>query len=200
MGAILDPSLWLSVPTATMLAYKPQREESIMGRRILIVVVLAVGLALVPAGLAQAKAPLRGETDHWPGTCFEGPYLQAWEGTISVGDFDGWIEWWIDVETWTAWDELTDPAQPPLPNASHYTMKVLIYDDEPETCADSNPVLATLEHGTTTLANTTWRANGVVTEANGFFSGWDGRRVHESGEFIMGPTGPVSGVSIFRIN
>ena len=158
-------------------------------------VVLLVMLALLPAGLAQAKSQVRGTTAHTPGTSgFEGPlspYLETWEGTIS-GDIEGRIEWWIDVRTWTAWPYIL--AEEPLPNATHYTQKVKIYDAE-------GLVLETLEHGTTTLANTTWRANGVVTFARkgSNFDGWEGRRVHESGDFIMGPDGPVSGMSLFRI-
>jgi hypothetical protein len=156
-------------------------------------VVSAVLLALLPAGLAQANAPLRGNTAHTPGTGFDYPYLEAWEGPIS-GDVNGWIEWWIDVETWTAWPYIL--AGEPLPNASHYTMKVKIYDSE-----GGALVLETLERGTTTLANTTWRANGVVTYADTtLFPGWEGRRVHERGTFTMGADGPEEGTSSFRIN
>ena len=156
-------------------------------------VVAAVLLALLPVGLAQAMAPLRSTTDHTPGTSgFDGPYLEVWEGTIS-GDIEGQIEWWIDVRTWTAWPYII--AEEPLPNASHYTMVVKIYDP------NGTLVMETLEHGTTTSANTTWRANGVVTYADPeLFPGWEGRRVHESGDFIMGANGPESGTSIFRLN
>lgn len=156
-------------------------------------VVSALLLALLPAGMALAKAPLRSTTDHTPGTGgLEYPLLNAWEGTIS-GDIDGTIEWWIDVTTWTAWPYIL--AREPLPNASHYTMVVKIYD------GDEHLIMETMEHGTTTTANTTWRANGVVTYADpGLFPGWQGRRVHESGDFIMGENGPVSGTSLFRVN
>ena len=176
-------------------------EETKMKKKLSSLMVLAVVLALLPAGQLQAKAPqLKAETTHTPGAQFEFPYLQGWAGTFTEGPFPGGstIEWWFDVTTWTAWDELTDPTAPPLPNASQYTMIVRIYDSaNPET---RTLLLETLEHGTTTLANTTWRANGVVTEAYGDFSGWVGRSVHERGEFIMGPEGPVSGTSSFRIN
>lgn len=158
-----------------------------------LLVVAAVALALLPAGLAQAKSPqLKVTTFHTPGTEFAYPYLEAWEGPVS-GDIDGWIEWWIDVESWTAWDEIL--AEEPLPNASHYTVIARIYEYE-----DGPLLLETLEHGTTTLANTTWRANGVVTKASQEFASWIGRNVHESGEFTMGPMGPVEGTSDFRIN
>ncbi len=164
-------------------------------------VVLAAALTLatamaIPAGAAKPGPLLQGTTSHTPGSDFNYPYLEAWEGPITIGDFNGWIEWWINVETWTAWPYVT--AEPPLPppNASHYEMMVLIFAEE----GDGDPILVTMEHGTTTLANTTWRANGWVETASGYFSGWEGRRVHESGEFVMGPTAPVSGTSIFRIN
>ncbi len=158
-----------------------------------LLVVSALLLALLPAGLAQAKAPLRSETTHTPGTEFVPPYLQAWEGPIS-GDINGWIEWWIDVETWTAWPYIL--AGDPPPNVSHYTMKVKVYDRDGGTL-----ILETLERGTTTMANTSWRANGTVIYAHpGLFPGWEGRRVHEKGRFVVGVGGPESGWSSFRVN
>jgi hypothetical protein len=164
-----------------------------MKRLISMLAVAGLLLALLPAGLAQAKAPLQGTSAHTPGTDFVYPYLEAWEGPID-GDIEGWIEWWIDVETWTAWPYIL--AGETSPNASHYTMKVKIYDSE-----GGSLLVETLERGTTTLANTTWRANGVVTYADEtLFPGWEGRRVHESGHFIMGATGPLEGTSTFRLN
>jgi hypothetical protein len=168
-------------------------KDTRMKRLSSMLVMAAVLLALLPASLALANAPSQSTTTHTPGTGFVYPYLEVWEGPIE-GDIDGWIEWWIDVETWTAWPYIV--ALEPPPNASHYTMVVKIYDSEGGTL-----ILETLEHGTTTMANTTWRANGTVTYADEtVFPGWEGRRVHESGTFTMGPTGPVEGTSIFRIN
>jgi hypothetical protein len=67
----------------------------------------------------------------------------------------------------------------------------------PNTPADL--LLVTFEHGTTTTANSTWRANGVVTEASGALEEWQGRRVHESGSFWP-DDGSLAGESIFRLN
>ena len=166
--------------------------------RLLVLALLAV-VALLPVGLAQSKGPVRSETTHTPGTGFEYPMLEAWEGPIT-GDIDGWIEWWIDVETWTAWPSVSTGQLPP--NASHYTHEVRIYNQEEE---PRILILKTTEHGTTTMANTSWRANGEVVFANPEFlpdglPDLVGRRVHESGRFTVGPTGPIDGTSIFRIN
>ncbi len=156
----------------------------------------AAVMALMPTGLAEGKRPLQSDTTHTPGTEFVYPYLQTWEGPITGGLIDegetGWIEWWTDVETWTAWPYLV--AEAPLPNATHYEYEVRIYTEK-----GGDLILKAASHGTTTLANTTWRANGVVVEAPDH-PDLVGRRVHESGRFLMGPEGPISGNSIFRIN
>jgi hypothetical protein len=178
-----------------MLPKGERRFHMIVRRLLVLVVALTVAMAMgIPAGAAKPAPSLSGTTIHTPGAGpIDLPYFQAWVGTISIGDEDFDIEWWFDVNTWTAWPPV--PLVLP-PNASQYTMKVMVFDEE------GTKVLETLEHGTTTIANTTWRANGKVVYAEGFFDGWLGRRVHESGEFIMHPSGlfPVSGVSSFRIN
>jgi hypothetical protein len=153
-----------------------------------LVLFAAVILALLPVGAAHAKAPLVGATVHtFDGSEFREVdgvlYLRAWVGEIDVdGDaaFDYDITWWIAL---------------PLREAgvtTHYTMVVEIHEGE-------TLLLATQEHGTTTTANSTWRANGVVTEAYGALEEWQGRRVHESGSFWP-DDGSLAGESIFRLN
>jgi hypothetical protein len=83
--------------------------------------------------------------------------------------------------------------------ASQYEMIVEIWDVYP----GGTLLLATMEHGTTTMANTRWRANGQVTfvAEGSAFDGWDGRSVHERGRFVTDAAGaPLSGTSIFRLN
>jgi len=151
----------------------------------------ALTVALLPAAPALAKKPLQAETEHTldlTNTVVDG-YLLAWVGTID-GDIDGHIEWWIELATWTAVTNPDSPAQ-----ASHYTMKTVIYDEPGGTL-----ILETLENGTTTMANTSWRANGVVTYADPIlFPGWDGRKVHERGHFSV-DVFPWEGTSTFRLN
>jgi len=151
----------------------------------------ALTMALLPAAPALAKKPLQAETTYTldlTNTEVDG-YLLAWTGSID-GDIVGHIEWWIELATWTAVTNPDSPAQ-----AAHYTMKTLIYDERGGTL-----ILETLENGTTTMANTSWRANGVVTYADPvLFPGWDGRQVHESGRFSV-DVFPWEGTSIFRLN
>lgn len=152
----------------------------------------ALTVAVLPAAPALAKNPLQAETVHTldtTNTVVDG-YLLAWVGTID-GDIEGCIEWWIELATWTA---VTNPDSPT--QASHYMMKTRIYDE-----CGGTLILETFERGTTTMANSpTWRANGVVTYADeALFPGWEGRQVHESGNFSV-DVFPWEGTSTFRLN
>lgn len=155
--------------------------------RRIVALLAAMTLVMALPGVAHAKAPLQATTIHTLAMNAEdGAYVLAWTGTIS-GDISGTIEWWIDTTTWTAMLNPDSPAQ-----ASHYTMKTKVYSGD-------LLILETLEDGTTTMANQTWRANGVVTYADEeLFPGWEGRRVHERGEFYL--TVPWTGNSTFRVN
>jgi hypothetical protein len=175
-----------------------------MKRLSVLLLVAALALTLLSAVPAHAKEPLRATTTHEQpiGPVMDFPYLLGWVGGIH-DDIDGCIEWWIDVRTWTAWPYIL--AELPPPNATHYTEKVEIYNTPwvpgQQQCVggEADLLLRTLGQGTTTMANTTWRANGVVVKANGAFSHWLGRRVHESGQFDVTTT-PWAGTSLFRIN
>lgn len=155
----------------------------------------ALTVALLPAAPALAKSPLQAETTHTldlTNTVVDG-YLLAWVGTID-GDIEGCIEWWIEVATWTDTTKPGSPAQ-----ASHYTGMTRIY--ELGACGvEDDLILETLERGTTTMANTSWRENGVVTYADeDLFPGWEGRRVHQRGRFSV-DVFPYEGTSTFRLN
>ena len=153
-----------------------------------IIAALALLIAL-PAGVASAKSPLRAETTHVLAVppVMDGVWMLAWTGTVS-GDIEGTIEWWIDTTTWTAALKPDSPAK-----ASHYVMKTVVR-------CGGDVILETLERGTTTMANQTWRANGSVIYADPvLFPGWQGRQVHESGEFQTA-TFPWTGSSTFRVN
>jgi hypothetical protein len=170
----------------------PQEETTKMRKLSALVLLAAFAVVLLSAGSAVAKGPLQAETGHTldiTNTVDDG-YLLAWVGTID-GDIDGCVEWWVELATWTAVTKPDSPSQ-----ASHYTMKTLIYDDE---CGETL-ILETLERGTTTMANTSWRANGVVTYADpDLFPGWNGRQVHERGQFSV-DVFPWTGTSTFRLN
>lgn len=143
----------------------------------------------IPVGMAQAKAPVRADTTHVlvVPPVMDGDYMLAWQGDIT-GDIVGTVQWWIDTTTWTTMLKPDSPAQ-----ASHYSAKTVIMD------GNGDVLIETLERGTTTMANETWRANGTVTIANGEFAHLLGRRVHEQGTFST-DVFPWTGTSTFRIN
>ena len=164
-----------------------------------LILLAALTVALLPAGTALAQKPLRADTGHdlVVPPVFDGDYMLAWEGSIT-GDIEGCIQWWMDTTTWTSFPVPKNPAQ-----ASHYTVKTLIYDGG---CDDGDLILETLGRGTTTMANMSWRANGVVVFADpDLFPGWEGRSVHQRGTFDMEfhKLGfPIwgEGTSTFRLN
>jgi hypothetical protein len=158
---------------------------------ILVLAILVLLMVLVPAGTAQEKKPLRGETTYLfmaadPDNLIIDPDkgVLFWEGPIT-GDFQGTIRWWgWEIE--------------PTGQASHYDMSWDI-EDEAE-----NLLLAGVESGTTTARhgkNSVWRANGVVTFAAGDYAHLLGRRVHDGGHFTWAAPGlPLGGEGIFRVN
>ena len=156
-----------------------------------VLLALSVLLAVLPAGAAQAGSPMKGVTEYefvgHLGTPPDSAGRElAWQGTIS-GDIVGTIEWW------------TCPPVPPIPTgqASHYSERVII--------TTSEGFLVIEDTGSTTTRhakNSTWRTNGVVTEASEGYESWIGRRVHASGHFTWVIPGllPAAGSGIFRLN
>ncbi len=159
----------------------------------LVLVALALLLALLPAGMAQAEKPapsLTGTTDYWfVGHLgqFDGEgRLLVWEGTIS-GDIEGVQLYWFV------------PAGGP-PNMPDEAL-VSFYEARWEIWNGDDLVLAGESAGVTAKPpgkDGIWTGNGKVTEAYGDFADWDGRRVYESGNVNW--DFPYSGTGIFRIN
>ena len=152
---------------------------------ILVLVILVLLLALVP-GVAQAKKPFRATTEH----VFVGPPTDiSWQGTIYLEDGAelGTITWF------------EDPFMRFTGQASHWANDWEIVDESGELkMSGFSSGSTTARHG----KNSNWRSNGTVLEAYGDFDGWQGRNVHESGNFEWSLTGPFPshGESIFRVN
>jgi hypothetical protein len=177
-----------------------------MRRRLTLVLVMLVALSLAVAAPATAKKPLRATTHHDFLGAEDIPILRVrdnlqllgWQGTIT-GDIDGCIEWWFHLESFV------DTGQ-----ATHYNETVEVHEGA---CPEGDPapaegdvILAADGSGTTTnrhMKNSTWRANGTVTIAEGDYESWLGRNVHESGHFVWdeeSPPNPLAGTSDYRIN
>ena len=152
-----------------------------MRKKLWVLVILVIFLALIPLGIAQAKKPLMAMTEH----DFVGSGGIAWQGTIS-GDIEGQITWFAPAEMW-----LTGQA-------SHYDESWEIVD------AQGNVLMRGTGYGSTTIRhgkNSIWRTNGIVTEAYGEYENWAGRHVHESGSFEWAAPGvPSHGISTFQVN
>jgi hypothetical protein len=166
-----------------------------MKKLMYIPLILALVLALVPAGMAEAEKPaptLTGTTEydfvgHLGQFDAEGRLL-AWQGTIT-GDIEGVIRWWMVVPSKRGGQ------------ASHFVERFEIWEDDDF----DNLLLAVDEEGTTTVChgkNTVWRANGTVIEANGEFQDWVGRRTHNSGDatWLIPGVLPLDGEGTFRVN
>ena len=164
-----------------------------MKRLIFLLSTLALILALVPAGMTQAKKPapkLDCTIDYWwvrlnPPDPFPG----RWEATVS-GDIDGYAVY---------------PGGPMrfAGQTSHYGGAFQIYDKDPKDPA-AVLLMAGEGHGSTTVRhgkNSNWRTSGTVTEAYGQYADWEGRRVRQEGTFTWADDGaPEAGSGTFRVN
>ncbi len=162
----------------------------------LVLVALALLLALLPAGMAQAEKPapsLTGTIDYWLvahlGQLDAEGRLLVWDADIDIGDIiGGTAKWWF----------VPAGGPPNMPDAAHvsfYEARWEIFD------SGGNLVLAGESAGVTakpTGKDGIWTGNGKVTEAYGDFADWDGRRVYEAGNVNW--VFPYSGSGIFRIN
>ena len=156
---------------------------------------MALVLAMLPAGFAEAtgtsQRPLEAKTSHKLAVpVFEGPYMLAWQSEIK-GDINGYIEWWLETENWTAFPP--DPNSPPPP-VSHFIGKTRIYDKQ-----GGKKILEAIGQGETNMTTSTWWANDQITYADpDLFPGWKGRGVQEEGEFTFATT-PPEGTSTFKM-
>ena len=166
----------------------------------LVLVALALLLALLPAGMAQAEKPapsLTSTIDYWfvghLGITDPEERLLVWEGTIS-GDIEGVMLWWF----------VLGGGPPNMPDAAHvsfYEARGEIWDDNPLINPGANLLLAVESSGVTAKPpgkDGIWNGHGIVTEAYGAFTGWDGRQVYETGNVNW--DFPYSGTGIYRIN
>lgn len=166
-----------------------------MKRLIFLLSTLALILALVPAGMVQAKKPAP-KLDctiayEWVRLNPPDPFPGRWEGTIS-GDIEGYAVW---------------PGGPMrfAGQTSHYGGAFKIYDKDPKDPA-AVLLMAGEGHGSTTVRhgkNSNWRTSGTVTEAYGQYADWEDRRVYQAGTFTWDedePGVPEAGSGTFRVN
>lgn len=116
------------------------------------------------------------------------PGVPVWVGTIK---FEGIEEVFGMCFCKRIPEKVTGP-QNANSQASHFWEYFKIYDSNDESVI----YLAGSDEGVTTLANSKYRMNGEIEEANGEFEKWLGRNVHMSGfitwQVIDTPEGPVT--------
>lgn len=155
---------------------------------------LALVLALLPAAPAQATGSLEATTSHTlvaPPVFENDRWMLAWQGEIT-GDVDGYIEWWIDTQNWTQWDNIVNNL--PQDPIGYYIEKVRVYDAPGGTL-----LLEAISRGETNLMTMSWWANGEIVFADPtLFPGVVGRGLLETGMFDL-TTMPPSGTSTFEI-
>jgi hypothetical protein len=161
-------------------------------KSILVLVILVLLLALLPAGVAQAKKPLHCDLYYeWFGASDPdfGDRFVTWKGTIS-GDIEGTIVWFPGLEPMVFTGQ-----------ASHYDGSWEIWEE-----AGGNMLLAGYGYGSSTARhgkNSNWRTNDVITDAGVGYEDWIGRHVHQSGNFEWADITiglPSHGWGIFRAN
>jgi len=158
-----------------------------------LVLMLVLGTVLVDHDVVWAKKPapsLRCEIDyvfvgHLGIVDGEGRLL-VWDGTIS-GDIEGELLYWI-------YPEGGPPNMPDTANVMFYEARWEIWDGVDLLLAGESAGHTAYPPGKDGI----WRGNGIVTEANGDFADWIGRKMHEGGNVNL--DFPFSGSGFFRIN
>ena len=166
----------------------------------LLVLAMAITLAIILVTPAQAKMPLVGTMDLTFNLAWldVGPSetVPEWEGTITI-DGDEYFMEFFNIGTGKQGDQIPGKTL-------HFGEIWKIWDDEEH----SNLLLMGTDEGVVSLANSEYRMNGVVEEANGDFKIWQNRNVHMSGDItwqvVVTPEGPVvapeTAPGVFRIN
>lgn len=157
-----------------------------MRKLILVLVILVLLVALLPAAAVIAKAPLRGETTYdFLAEVYRGKFV-FWIGEVTGDDIEGEIIWFGDPL-----------GIVPTGQASHYDMGWEIWDGDVLLLAGESSGTTTARHG----KNSNWRTNGNVVYAHDDFKEWLGRNSHMSGHFTwLAPGLPKDGDGILRIN
>ena len=146
-------------------------------KKLIVLLALAFTLALVPAGTAQAKKPLRYECEGWA-TGF------GWEGIITSGDLTGATGIWVTLVV-----DFNRGEGPPIAVNVYFFEKWFIGFDieyvpppeDGEWGISGDVVLAGFDEGVTRFSNGKFNGNGRVTEAYGDWSGLIGCKERISG-------------------
>jgi hypothetical protein len=162
----------------------------------LLMLAMVTTLALILVAPAQAKKPLVGTMDLTFNLAWPGPSetIPEWEGTIT---FDGIVFYdmkFFNIGTGKQGDQ--DPG-----NTLHFGEIWKIWDE-------GTLILQGTDDGVVSLSNSKYRMNGVVTEAYGEFTIWEGRNVHMNGDIIWQNLGteeepimaPETAPGVFRMN
>ena len=136
-------------------------------KRLIVLLALAFTLALVPAGTAQAKKPLRGTMEAEFNTAWKEPSLviPIWVGSIYIEGTE------YDIIFYNIGLYVKG-------NANHFEEIWEIWDGEVL-------ILGGYDKGVTTPANGKFRMNGIVEEASGDWETYIGRNVHMSGTIFL---------------
>jgi len=140
-------------------------------KKLIVLLALAFTLALVPAGTAQAKKPLRYECEGWA-TGF------GWEGTITSGDLDGYTMIWVTLALDFRGGEPFVDAKNVYFFENWFIGDGIEYVDGGVT---GDVVLAGFDEGVTRFKNGKFTGNGRVTEASEALSYLIGSKEHLSG-------------------
>jgi hypothetical protein len=176
---------------------------------------LTVTLTTALLSVVYAKKPLVGTMDLTYNTLVPGPQplIPDWVGTITIDgeeygmlffaigsgkSFDDFLKGQVHFfeEIWAIYDTDFD-LRSLIPSNSAVDWDYWLPANEPDEL-----VLWGYDKGLTNVRNSKYHMNGDVQEANGIFSGWEGRSVHMKGVIQWNPEtgGPQYAPGTFRIN
>ena len=166
-------------------------------------------LMLLPAIPAEAQKPLEGIMDltfylDWPGPQEEIP---DWFGSITIHD-EVYPMAFFNIGTGKRFGPFDQPGTAHNGHVVFFGEIWKIYADDSTTFdfdtgdfVEGPVLLVGTDEGVVTIANSTYRMNGRVTEANAPFENRQGRNVHMSGIIVWHSFGaPNFGPGTLRIN